>query len=73
MAKYCTEKFERESDGREVIVCWRQDKHVHDASLITTIERWLAGAVGAGIWKVRANSYQSNQSNCPDRSVEYPG
>ena len=65
MAKYCQEKFERESDGQEKTVCWRQDVHVHDASTIKTIERKLHDTYG-GTWHVRANSYRSNQSTCPD-------
>jgi len=62
MAKYCIEKFERDN-GQELSVCWRQDKHVHNATLITTIETTLQANRG-GTWSVRANSYRSNQSNC---------
>lgn len=69
MAKYCQEKFENER-GEEKLVCWRQDKHVHDAGMITAVQQWLATEYG-GTWSVRANSYQSNQSSCPDRAVEY--
>lgn len=69
MAKYCTEKFENTS-GSEKKVCWRQDKHVHDATLITTIEQKLGTAYG-GTWSVRANSYQSNLQSCPTGSVDY--
>lgn len=71
MAKYCTEKFERMSDGQERVVCWRQDKHVHNASLITDIEQWLSQRL-TGMWHVRVNSYQSNQSTCPVNSIDYP-
>lgn len=69
MAKYCQEKFERTSDGKEIIVCWRQDKHVHDATLITTIEQRLGQEQG-GQWQVRANSYKSNLQSCPTNAVE---
>ena len=70
MAKYCTEKFENNKTGTEVIVCWRQDKHVHDATLITTIAKKLGTSKG-GTWSVRVNSYRSNQSSCPAKAVEY--
>lgn len=70
MARYCTEKFERLSDGREQLVCWRQDKHVHNANMITGVEQWLSVQL-TGMWRVRANSYRSNQSNCPQNAVEY--
>lgn len=69
MASYCREKFENTA-GQEKVVCWRQDKHVHDAAFITTLKQWLGNQFG-GTWDVRANSYQSNQSNCPPNSVEY--
>ena len=72
MASYCIEKFERQSDGREQVVCWRQDKHVHDPSLITAIEQWLA-LTQTGLWQVRASSYRSNQQSCPINSVDYTG
>jgi hypothetical protein len=70
MAKYCSEKFQEQKTGSEVIVCWRQDKHVHDASLITTIAKKLGTSKG-GTWTVRSKSYQSNLSTCPINSVEY--
>ncbi len=69
MAKYCAEKFEN-TGGEEVIVCWRQDKHVHDASTIITIEQRLQTARG-GTWSVRSGSYRSNLSSCPTNSVDY--
>ena len=69
MAKYCIEKFERSDTGKEQIVYWRQDKHVHDATLITTIEKGLS-ATYQGTWSVRANSYRSNQSNYPESAVD---
>lgn len=69
MAKYCVEKFEANT-GQEKVICWRQDKHVHDASLITTIEQKLQATYG-GAWSVRANSYRSNQQSCPANSVDY--
>jgi hypothetical protein len=71
MASYCHEKFENVGTGKEVLVCWRQDKHVHDAGFITTLKRWLADAYPETAWEVRANSYRSNQSNCPAGSEEY--
>jgi hypothetical protein len=70
MAKYCQEKFVNQENGNELIVCWRQDKHVHDASLITTIEQWLQNNHGSN-WEVRANSYQSNLQSCSLKAVEY--
>jgi hypothetical protein len=69
MPKYCAEKFENQT-GQEIIVCWKQNKHVHDGSLITTIAQRLATSRG-GTWTVRVNSYRSNQSSCPANSVEY--
>ena len=69
MASYCVEKYE-DDQGNEKKVCWRQDKHVHDASFITTIEKAL-GATYGNTWHVRVNSYQSNQSKCPENSVDY--
>jgi len=69
MAKYCSEKFERDN-GVEQIVCWRQDKHVHDAAFITTIKQKLGTTYG-GIWDVRINSYQPGLSKCPTKSVDY--
>jgi len=69
MAKYCVEKFESDT-GEEKIVCWKQNKHVHDATLIKTIQKKLETKY-AGTWSVRANSYRSNQSRCPENSVEY--
>lgn len=69
MAKFCQEKFES-TTGAEVIVCWRQDRHVHDASTITTIEKKLDDNDDyPGTWTVRANSYRSNQSSCPEKAV----
>lgn len=60
MAKYCIEKFEAGAEERKVY--WRQDKHVHDASMITDIEKWLDETDPQSVsWTVRANSYQSNQ------------
>ena len=70
MASYCIEKFERQADGLEQVVCWRQDKHVHNASLITTIKQWLS-LTQTGLWEVRANSYRSNQQTCPQNSLDY--
>ena len=69
MASYCTEKFENTSTGKEVLVYWRQDKHEHNASMITGVKQWLANQHG-GTWEVRANSFQSNQ-NEPARGEEY--
>ena len=69
MASYCREKFEN-TTGTEKWVCWRQDKHVHDATLITTIAQWLGNTQG-GTWSVRANSYQSNQQKCGQNDLEY--
>lgn len=71
MATYCNEKFE-DTTGKEKIVCWRQDKHVHNAALITTLAQWLGTQLG-GTWSVRANSYQSGQQKCPLNSLEYTG
>ena len=71
MAKYCQEKFTQNGTGTEQKVCWRQDKHVHNAALITTIAIWL-GVTQGGIWVVRANSYESNKSSCSIDAVEYP-
>ena len=75
MAKYCIEKFEAGADERKVY--WRQDKHVHDAALITTIKQWLGThyPVAGSQWDVRANSYRSNQSSPPtdNNAVEYTG
>ena len=68
MPKYCIEKFE--SGSNEVKVYWKQNKHVHDATLITAIEKALGKEKG-GKWKVRANSYQSNQSSTPIGGWEY--
>ncbi|MGY2489910.1 hypothetical protein [Cupriavidus sp. CP313] len=70
MPKYCQEKFTETTNGAEVKVCWRQDKHVHDATLITAIELWLQAERG-GQWRVRANSYQSNQSSCSVDAISY--
>ncbi|NTX11983.1 hypothetical protein HUA74_33485 [Myxococcus sp. CA051A] len=70
MPKYCREKFENSTTGKEVWVCWQQDKHVHDASLITTIAQWL-GTNQGGVWQVRANSYQSNQSSPGENDLSY--
>ena len=72
MAKYCQEKFEREDTGAEQSVCWRQDKHVHDAAMITAVEKWLGQQQG-GTWSVRANSYQSNLQSCSVNALEYDG
>jgi hypothetical protein len=71
MAKYCTEKFE--SGTKEKIVYWRQDKHVHNAALIKSVERWLGGQFG-GTWTVRANSFRSAQPEpTADNAAEYTG
>ena len=73
MAKYCIEKYE--SGIHEKKVYWRQDKHVHDATMITDIEQWLDQTYPQTTpWTVRANSYQSNQ-NAPHGTnvVEYTG
>lgn len=70
MAKYCQEKFTEASNGTEVKVCWRQDKHVHDATLITTIELWLQAQRG-GQWGVRPGSYESNLSSCAVNAVSF--
>lgn len=64
MAKYCQEKFEHTTTGEERWVYWRQDKHVHDATMITKIETWL-GVNQGGTWTVRANSFMSHQSAVP--------
>jgi hypothetical protein len=71
MASYCREKYER-TDGQEKVVCWKQNKHVHDGALIVAIEQFLNGQFG-GVWTVRANSYQSEQSSCGPKDVEYTG
>lgn len=71
MAKYCREKYERAADGLEKVVCWRQDKHVHDAALIIAIEQFL-NTQFTGTWTVRVNSYQSGQSKCGPKDVSYP-
>lgn len=68
MAKYCIEKFES-GLGLEKVIYWRQDKHVHDATFITTIAQRLATRFG-GVWSVRANSYRSNQSTVPPSAVD---
>jgi len=70
MATYCAEKFENNTTGVEQVVCWRQDKHVHDATLITDIEKKLGVQFG-NVWAVRANSYRSGLQSCPDRSTDY--
>lgn len=70
MAFYCAEKFERAGSFQELSVCWRQDRHVHDARLITTIERKLGDNRG-GTWCVRANSYRSHLSSPPLNAVMY--
>jgi hypothetical protein len=70
VASYCQEKFEQTGTGREQLVCWRQDKHVHDASMIGRVQTWLAGQLG-GAWTVRANSFMSNQSKCNLKALEY--
>lgn len=69
MAKYCIEKFESDS-GAERTVCWRQDKHIHDAGFIVDIEVKLQIRFG-GTWQVRANSYRSNQSSCGTNALKY--
>lgn len=71
MPKYCVEKFEN-TTGAEKKVYWRQDKHVHNAAMITGVKQWLGQQYG-GTWDVRANSYESNQSNTPINGVEYTG
>ncbi|WP_339428203.1 MULTISPECIES: hypothetical protein [unclassified Pseudomonas] len=71
MATFCQEKFEQTPGGAEKKVCWRQDKHVHNATLITAIEIWLAGQFG-GKWTVRANSYESGKQSCSAGSISYP-
>lgn len=71
MAKYCTEKFENTTTGAEILVYWRQDKHVHNAAMITSIKQWL-GQNHGGTWDVRANSFQSNQ-NEPTSGEEFSG
>lgn len=73
MGKYFIEKFEAGMEERKVH--WRQDKHVHDASMITAIEKWLDATVPQPVkWTVRANSYQSNQNEPSGRTVvEYTG
>lgn len=78
MAKYCQEKYERTTAGQpaEVIVYWTQNKHDHDASLISAVARRM-GEVHGDEWRVRANSYQSNQSSPPVNGVDlhelFPG
>ncbi|MBD9460645.1 hypothetical protein IB241_23420 [Pseudomonas sp. PDM05] len=71
MASYCQEKFTQDGTMTELKVCWRQDKHVHDATLITTIAIWL-GTTQGGTWTVRANSYESNKQSCSVGAVTYP-
>ena len=75
MAKYNTQKFEAGAQERRVF--WRQDKHHHDATVITAIAQWLDRTYPQpnGVkWTVRANSYRSNQ-NAPSGEdwVEYTG
>lgn len=73
MALYCVEKFERTDSGVEKIVYWRQDKHIHNTSFINTIERKLGVNYG-GIWRVRVNSFRSNQPEPQSKnSVNYNG
>lgn len=76
MASYCQEKYEDPTAGTEVIVYWVQNKHVHDASMISKIAARL-GEVHGGVWSVRASSYQSNQSSPPVNGVDlkelFPG
>lgn len=67
MATYCIEKFE-DNTGKEKIVYWDCNKHVHNASMITSVKQRLQTAYG-GTWNVRANSYQSNKSKVPDKAV----
>lgn len=70
MAQYCSEKFEKGGSPDEVLVCWRQDKHIHDATLINTIVRKLQETRG-GTWYVRANSYRSHLQSIPTNGVMY--
>lgn len=67
MPKYCKQKFENTVTGAEQIVYWRQDKHVHNAALQTTIATWLGPN-----WASRGNSYQGNLSHPPENAREYP-
>ena len=71
MASYCIEKFE--NGTREMKVYWSCRKHVHNASMITAVARWLDQQYAPAGWTVRAGSYQSNQSTKPvgANAVEY--
>ncbi len=73
MATYCIEKFE--NGAREMRVYWKCNKHVHDATLITAIARWLDRDYAPAGWTVRRNSYQSGQSSAPvgNNVAEYTG
>jgi hypothetical protein len=62
MATYAKQKFEKGAE--EKIVYWRQDKHVHNANLISEIARRL-GVTYGGTWTVRVNSYESGISKEP--------
>lgn len=70
MAKYYQQKFE-DGNGREVVVCWRQDKHVHNAGIISVIQKWLATQQG-GTWTVRSNSYKP-ASSCGKDALFFDG
>jgi len=72
MPLYCHEKFTNDASGKEVLVCWEQTKHIHNGGFINRLKVWLADTQEEeGLWEVRPGSYQSNQSKCPDRAVEY--
>lgn len=66
MPKYCKQKFENTQTGEERIYYWRQDKHVHDATIQTDIAKWLGPE-----WSPRTNSYQSGLSSPPVNGIEY--
>ncbi|MEM7581387.1 MAG: hypothetical protein AAF316_16425 [Cyanobacteria bacterium P01_A01_bin.80] len=40
-------------------ICWRQEKDIHDVTLITTILKWLEPIKG-NTWKIEENSYEYN-------------
>jgi hypothetical protein len=84
MASYDIEKFEINNTNpvlpnfpSERKVYWVQNKHVHNAAMITSVKQWLDQEFPhpANKWNVRKNSYQSKQSSPPvDASaVEYSG
>ncbi len=79
MPKYAIEKFENSAIPNppagvpERKVYWVATKHVHNAAMITDIAKWLDTNYPLKGWKVRKNSFQSNQPSAPNdaTAVEY--